>query len=53
MDKQEFIIDRCALKKLGIDPNEVIAYLENKKADTIRPIHVKALNFWKDVVHSS
>lgn len=36
------------LKRLNINPNEIVEYIENKKAITLKPIHVKAHYFWKN-----
>jgi hypothetical protein len=43
METNVFYITSESLIKLGIDPKEGIEYLENKKAITINPVHVRAL----------
>lgn len=42
MEKGIFYINGESLLRLGIDPIEAVRYLENKKAITINPVHVKA-----------
>lgn len=55
MGKDELIIDAAVFKELGIGKDEVIEYLENKKATSMKPIHIKAYHFLKNqpVVSSS
>lgn len=47
MKKDTVYITAKMLLKLGITPEEAIDYLNNKKAVTIKPIHVKALQVLK------
>lgn len=47
IEKELMIIDADALKRLNISVNEVVEYLENKKAMTLKPVHVKAHQYWK------
>jgi hypothetical protein len=47
MDKDIFYINSEYLLKLGIDPKEAVEYLDNKKAITVNPVHVKALQVLK------
>lgn len=42
MDKKKFMLTRERLMKMGIDPNEAVKYLENKKAIDLNPVHVRA-----------
>lgn len=44
---ETFYISRESLLKLGIEPKEAIEYIENKRATTINPVHVKALQILK------
>lgn len=50
MSKEEtiLIIDVLVFEGLGIDKEEVIEYIENKHAISIKPIHVKAYHFLKN-----
>ncbi|GCL71751.1 hypothetical protein PN4B1_16560 [Paenibacillus naphthalenovorans] len=47
MKKDILFLTRENLIKLGIDPKEGIEYLETKKAITVNPSHVKALDVLK------
>jgi hypothetical protein len=42
MDKDKLFIDYEFFKRLGIDPEEGIKYLENKDAIKLKPVHVMA-----------
>lgn len=48
MEHDVFYITKERFLKLGIDPREAISYLENKKAITVNPVHVKALQILKE-----
>ena len=41
------------LKRLNINPNEIVEYIENKKVTSMKPIHVKAHQYWKNQVVAS
>lgn len=43
MNKKTININIENLRKLNIDPQEAVEYLENKEALTINPVHVKAI----------
>jgi hypothetical protein len=45
--KDKFFINREYLLILGTDPDEAIAYLESKRAITMEPAHVIALQALK------
>lgn len=47
MDKDVLVIDRETFIKLGIHPQEAIDYILNKKATTLNPVDVKALQVLK------
>lgn len=47
MEKDNFYINHVFFKILGIDPQSGVEYLESKKASTIEPVHVKALEVLK------
>lgn len=42
MERKKWIIDQELLKDMGINPEEGVKHLENKKANTIEPVHVIA-----------
>lgn len=46
-------IDAEVINRLNIDPNEIIEYIENKKAIEMKPIHVNAHQYWKNQVVAS
>lgn len=43
MKKDTVYINRETIVKLGIDPNDAVAYLENKNALDMNPTHIKCL----------
>lgn len=53
MEKNIFNINSESLQKLGIDTIAGVDYLENKKAITVNPVHVRALQILKLPVPSS
>lgn len=48
MCKREMQIDAAAFKKMKIELSEVIEYIENKKASSLKPIHVNAYQYLKN-----
>jgi hypothetical protein len=45
--KIESNINRDYFEKMGINPQEAVSYLLNKKAGDLKPIHVMALQVLK------
>lgn len=43
MEKEKFHINREFLLELGIDPDEAVRAIENKKAVAVRPYHITIL----------
>lgn len=41
-------LDANVLKRLNIGIDEVVEYIENKKAIDMKPVHVKAHQYWKN-----
>jgi hypothetical protein len=48
MIKGHMLIDAAAFKKMKIELSEVIEYIENKEASSLKPIHVNSYQFLKN-----
>lgn len=48
MNTDEMNIDLDVFRDLGITKEDVIKYIENKKATTLKPIHVNSYQYLKN-----
>lgn len=51
--KDVMIIDAEVMKRLNINPYEIIEYIENKDVTSMKPIHINAHQYWKNQVVAS